>query len=97
MIREPASHQRLSTPAKLRQYARNSGMTPAAEAADVATVLGLDGPEDTVHREQIAEWLQAWFADLEDPACKAKFVGELGPRAPMISLRDVEASAPIHD
>jgi hypothetical protein len=97
MIREPASHQRLSTPAKLRDYARNSSMTPAAEAAAVATVLGLDGPEDTVHREQIAEWVQAWFADLEDPTNKAKYVGELGPRSPMISLRDVEASAPIHD
>src|SRR5262249_43451299 len=28
MIREPASRQRLSTPPKLRDYARNSGMTP---------------------------------------------------------------------
>ncbi|MEU7778799.1 helicase-related protein [Micromonospora parva] len=97
MIREPASRQRLSTPAKLRDYARNSGMTPAAEAAEVAKVLGLDGAEDSVHREQIAEWLQAWFVDLEDPANKATFVSELGPRSPMMSLRDVEASAPIHD
>jgi hypothetical protein len=97
MIREPASKQRLSTPANLRGYARNSGMTPAAEAAAVAKVLGLDGVEDSVHREQIAEWVQAWFADLEDPTNKARFVSELGPRPPMISLRDVEASAPIHD
>lgn len=97
MIREPASKQRLSTPAKLRDYARSAGMTPAEEAAAVATVLGLDGPEDSVHREQIAEWVQAWFADLEDPAIKATFVSELGPRSPMTSLRDVEASAPIHD
>ncbi|MER6755203.1 helicase-related protein [Micromonospora echinofusca] len=97
MIREPASKQRLSTPAKLRQYARDSGMTPAAEAAAVASVLGLDGAEDSLHREQIAEWLQAWFADLEDPATRATFVSELGPRSPMTSLRDVEASAPIHD
>ncbi|GAA4693899.1 helicase-related protein [Phytohabitans rumicis] len=97
MIREPASRQRLSTPAKLRDYARNSGMTPAAESAAVATVLGLDGAEDTVHREQIADWVQVWFAELEDPTNKAKYVSELGPRSPMMSLRDVEASAPIHD
>jgi hypothetical protein len=97
MIREPASKQRLSTPAKLRDYARNSGMTPAAESAIVAAVLNLDGPEDSVHREQIAEWVQEWFADLEDPTNKATFVSELGPRSPMMSLRDVEASAPIHD
>ena len=97
MIREPASKQRLSTPAKLREYARSAGLTPAQEAAAVAMVLGLDGPEDSVHREQIAEWVQAWFTDLEDPAIKATFVSELGPRPPMTSLRDVEASAPIHE
>jgi len=97
MIREPASRQRLSTPAKLRDYARNSGMTPASEAAAVATVLGLDGAEDSVHRDQIVEWVRAWFTDLEDPTNKATFVSELGPRPPMTSLRDVEASAPIHD
>lgn len=97
MIREPASRQRLSTPARLRDYARDSGMTPAAEAAAVATVLGLDGAEDSVHREQIAAWLREWYADLEDPTTKATFISELGPRPPMISLRDVEATAPIHD
>lgn len=97
MIREPASRQRLSTPAKLREYVRDSGMTPASESAAVSTVLGLDGTEDSVHRGQIAEWVQEWFADLEDPASKAKYIGELGRNPPMRSLRDVEASAPIHD
>lgn len=97
MIREPASRQRLSTPPKLRDYIRNIGLTSAAEAATVAEVLGLDGAEDTLHRQQIAEWLQAWFADLEDPTTKARFITELGPNPPMRSLRDVEATAPIHD
>jgi hypothetical protein len=97
MIREPESRQRLSTPAKLRDYARAVGLTPAAEATTVAEVLGLDGPEDTLHRRQMVEWLQSWFADLEDPTTKARFIGELGPNSPMISLRDVEATAPIHD
>ena len=97
MIREPESRQRLSTPAKLRDYVRSSAMTPAAEAKAVAEVLGLEGPEDSMHCEQIAEWIQDWFADLEDPTNKAKFISELGPSSPMISLRDVEATAPIHD
>lgn len=97
MIHEPASGQRLTTPAKLRAYTRASGLTPATEAATVAEVLGLDGAEDTLHRQQIAEWLQAWFADLEDSATKATFISELGPNPPMTSLRDVEATAPIHD
>ena len=97
MIREPASRQRLSTPAKLRDYARDSGMTSSMEAEAVAAILSLDGTEDTLHREQITAWVRAWFADLEDPTSKARFIGEIGPRSPMRSLRDVEASAPIHD
>jgi hypothetical protein len=97
MIREPASRQRLSTPPKLRTYARDSGMTPAGEAGTVAEVLGLDGAEDSLHKQQIVDWLQAWFADLEDPTTKATFITELGPNRPMMSLRDVEATAPIHE
>lgn len=97
MIHEPASKQRLSTPPKLRDYARNAKLTPEGEAAIVAAVLGLDGTEDTLHRQQITDWLRAWFAELEDPTTKARFNGELGPNPPMRSLRDVEATAPIHD
>jgi Helicase conserved C-terminal domain len=97
MIHEPASKQRLSTPPKLRDYARNAKLTPAGEAAIVAAVLGLDGTEDALHRQQITDWLRAWFAELEDPTTKARFNGELGPNPPMRSLRDVEATAPIHD
>lgn len=97
MVHEPASKQRLSTPAMLRQYVRAAGLTPDAEAAAVATILGLDGPEDSLHRQQIVEWVRDWFADLEDPATKARFISEIGHPSPMTSLRDVEAQAPIHD
>nr|WP_205740385.1 helicase C-terminal domain-containing protein [Haloactinopolyspora alba] len=97
MIREPASKQRLSTPAKLRDYARDSGLTATDEAEAVGDVLGFDDAQDTAHREQIAEWVQEWYAELHEPTSKAKFVTDVGPRPPMMSLRDVEASAPIHD
>jgi superfamily II DNA or RNA helicase len=96
MIREPASKQSLSIIPKLREYARDSGMTPAGESAAVSHVLGFDGEEDALHRDQIADWLAGWFADLQDPAAKG-FLNDLGARPPMISLRDVEASAPIHE
>ncbi|MCR6487335.1 helicase [Amycolatopsis sp. OK19-0408] len=97
MIREPASKQRLSTPAKLRDYLRTLGLTPHEEAAAVAAVFGLDGPEDSLHQQQIIDWLKIWFADLEDPTLKTNFIGDIGPSQPMRSLRDVEATAPIHD
>lgn len=97
MLREPASKQRLSTPPKLREYARDSGLTPASETDEVASVLDFEAEEDALHREQIAGWMREWFADLEDPAFKGKYISDLGPTPPMRSLRDVEASAPIHD
>ncbi|MEU8411356.1 helicase-related protein [Amycolatopsis japonica] len=97
MLREPASKQRLSTPPKLRDYLRTIGLTPQEEADAVAAVFGLDGPEDSLHKQQILEWLKDWFADLEDPTLKTNFMSEIGPTPPMMSLRDVEATAPIHD
>ena len=97
MIREPASKQRLSTPEKLRDYLRTIGLTPQEEADAIAAVFGLDGAEDSLHQQQIVNWLKEWFADLEDPTLKTNFIGEIGPNPPMRSLRDVEATAPIHD
>ncbi|AUI61743.1 helicase-related protein [Amycolatopsis sp. BJA-103] len=97
MIREPASKQRLSTPLKLRDYLRTIGLTPQEEADAIAAVFGLDGPEDSLHKQQILSWLKDWFADLEDPTLKTNFMSDIGPTPPMMSLRDVEATAPIHD
>lgn len=97
MIREPESKQRLSTPEKLRFYLGALGLTPQEEADAVAAVFGLDGAEDSLHQQQIVDWLKEWFAQLEDPTLKTNFISEIGPNPPMKSLRDVEATAPIHD
>jgi len=97
MLHEPASKQRLSTSSKLRQYAHDAGIGPADEAAAMAAILGLDGPEDSLHQQQIVDWVREWFAELEDPASKAQFTFQIGDPSPMTSLRDVEAQAPIHD
>jgi len=97
MLHEPASKQRLSTSVKLRQYTHDAGIGPADEAAAMAAILGLDGPEDSLHQQQILDWVRGWFADLEDPASKAQYTFQIGDPSPMTSLRDVEAQAPIHD
>lgn len=97
MIREPANRQRLSTPSMLRSFVRREGLTAAEESTVVSQILGLNDAEDALHEQQILDWLREWFADLEDPASKARFISELGPNQPMMSLRDVEATAPIHD
>lgn len=97
-LQEPQSPgQRLTTLKALRAFAGGAGMTPAGEAEQVATMLGFQGPTDELLREEIRAWLRTWFANLEDPASTAKWPNELGPDQPMTSLRDVEASAPIHD
>jgi hypothetical protein len=97
-LQEPQSPgQRLTTLKALRAYAVGAGMTPAGESERIAAMLGFQGPTDELLRDEIRAWLRTWFANLEDPASTAKWPNELGPDQPMTSLRDVEASAPIHD
>jgi hypothetical protein len=98
MLMEPlAPGQRLTTVDKLRAFVKSSGATPTGEAESIALLLGFTGQTDELLREEIRLWLTTWFANLEDPASSIKWPNQLGPTTPMISLRDVEASAPIHD
>jgi len=98
MLMEPRSAgQRLTTIDRLRAFMSGSGITPAGEAECIASLLGFTGPTDELLREEIRQWLATWFTNLEDPATTVKWPNELGPTSPMRSLRDVEASAPIHD
>jgi hypothetical protein len=96
MLWERAGRQSLTTLANLRAYVRDSGKTAADESAEITHLLGFEGEEDSLHREQILQWLTDWFADLNDPAQKG-WPNDLGDRPPMLSLRDVEASAPIYE
>ena len=77
-------------------YVRDSALTPDDESAAITQVLGFDNEEDVLHRDQIAEWVAGWFADLNDPTQRG-WPNDLGSRPPMISLRDVEPSAPIYE
>jgi hypothetical protein len=98
MLMEPRSvGQRLTTLARLRVFASIAQITPAGEAESIASLLGFTGESDELLRDEIRLWLSTWFINLEDPATSVKWPNELGPTSPMRSLRDVEASAPIHD
>ncbi len=98
LLMEPRSvGQRLTTLARLRVFASIAGITPAREAEVIASLLGFTGEADELLRSEIRQWLSTWFVNLEDPATSVKWPNELGPTTPMRSLRDVEASAPIHD
>lgn len=97
-LQEPRSPgQRLTTLRALRDYAAGAGLTHAAETDAISKLLGFDGPVDELLRDEIRGWFRIWFANLEDPASTAIWPNQLGPDQPMMSLRDVEANAPIHD
>jgi Helicase conserved C-terminal domain len=98
MLMEPlAPDQRLTTVERLRAFVNSSGASPTGEAESIASLLGFTGQTDELLREEIRLWLTTWFVNLEDPASSIKWPNLLGPTTPMTSLRDVEASAPIHD
>lgn len=97
-LMEPASAKKnLAMVGWLRDFAASTAMTPAHEVETIAHLLGFDGDTDELLREEISVWMGTWFANLEDPATTIRWPSELGPDKPMISLRDVEASAPIRD
>jgi hypothetical protein len=98
MLMEPRSEgQRLTTLDRLRKFMSGSGITPAGETESIAALLGFNGSTDELLRDEIRRWLAVWFNNLEDPATTVRWPNLLGPTSPMRSLRDVEASAPIHD
>lgn len=97
-LMEPASARKnLAMVRTLRDHIVSTAVTPAQEVETIARLLGFDGEVDELLREEITQWLGTWFANLEDPATTVKWPSELGPTKPMISLRDVEPSAPIYD
>ncbi len=98
MLMEPRSpSQSLTTMRNLRSFIAAAGLTPAGEAEAIWRLLGFEGPADELLRDEIRQWMDTWFINLEDPASSVKWPNQLGSTSPMMSLRDVETQAPIHD
>ncbi|MGW1588318.1 helicase C-terminal domain-containing protein [Streptomyces sp. NPDC002386] len=96
-VHEPRSALgRLTTVELLRKFAAQTDLASGEEARACAAALGVDEQNhlafDDVHRQ-----LEAYFMRLEDPGYGAKWPNQLLARAPMRSLRDVEAQIPISD
>lgn len=97
-LMEPASPgQRLTMLRLLRDYARSEELTVADQSAVVAALLGFTGPVDDLLRDEVTAWFGDWFTNLHDPATAREWPSDLGATKPMMSLRDVETSVPIHD
>ncbi|MGV6991243.1 helicase-related protein [Gordonia amicalis] len=97
-IWEPRSlTKRLTTVSALRDYVQQFQLSAASERQKIATALGFTDEADPLLVDEIDEWLQNWFRNLEDQAAGIKKPSELCPNSPMTSLRDVESTAPIFE
>lgn len=94
MLMEPRAGN-LATLRALRDYVRQSQLTPADQAQAIARALGFDDGDSAMLVQEIAAWLEGWFTTLLDPATTAKWPSDLSPDRPMLSLRDVESSVPV--
>jgi len=98
LLEPRAPGQRLTTIAKLREYLTMLGYQTSGEAAIIGDLLGFEDELDVLLEADLEQWLRTWDANLKDHAFTGKYPNELSPTGGvMISLRDVEESAPIHD
>jgi hypothetical protein len=98
LLEPRAPGQRLTTIAKLREYLTTVGYEPRDEANLIGGLLGYEDDLDVLLENDLEQWLRIWDANLKDHAFTGKYPNELSPTGGvMISLRDVEESAPIHD
>ncbi len=97
LVWEPRAAGALTLIKWLQEYVRGSGITPATQAAEIVGLLGLDHELDERLVTDIHAWIDHWSANLEAPGPGIRWPNELGPTSPMISLRDVEQTAPIRD
>ena len=94
MLREPAGRQRLTLWSSSALRPRRRDRLPADESAVDRGSARLRRRRTTpCTATRSLAWLEEWFADLKDPASKAR-PSEMGGPVPMTSLRDVEAQRP---
>ncbi|MFD0272682.1 helicase C-terminal domain-containing protein [Kitasatospora sp. NPDC127111] len=96
-VHEPRSAGgRLTTVDLLRKYASQTGLAAGEEARACAVALGLESQHHLAVGD-VARQLETYFMRLENPGDGARWPQQLLSRAPMRSLRDVEAQIPVSD
>lgn len=96
-VHEPRSASgRLTTVDQLRKYTNQTSLEAGQEARACAAALGLDS-EHHLAVGDVGRQLETYFMRLENLGDGAKWPQQLLSRAPMRSLRDVEAQIPVSD
>jgi superfamily II DNA/RNA helicase len=96
-VHEPRSAGgRLTTVDLLRKFTTQTGLTAEEEARACAAALGV-AEQHHLAFSDVSRQLETYFMRLENPGDGAKWPNQLLARAPMRSLRDVEAQIPVSD
>lgn len=99
-IHEPSAvnggGKQLTTVKELRRYLQDRPVTEDDEYAALCDALALDPTDqDDPLVVELRRQLRETWRELNDPATKARFPGEVTPRPAMSSLREVERQVPI--
>lgn len=95
---EPRSlSKRLTTLGNLRDYIEQTQLSPESETKRISEALGFSDENDPLVTAEITEWVSLWFRNLDDQGAEFKWPSDLSPNRPMMSLRDVESTAPIFE
>jgi hypothetical protein len=86
----------ISTARALREYFEQVPVQQEDELIALCDALGIDPSSDDPLIETLSELLAATFQKLLDPVSTATFIGDVTPRKPMRSLREVETQIPIY-
>lgn len=97
MAHEAVANRSLVMIPALRDFLNQANISAKDEAKVISEYLALDDDMDQSLREDLEEWMELFFRNLEQPSAGARFAGDCSPsRPPMRSLRDVEEQVPIH-
>jgi hypothetical protein len=99
-IHEPTAisggNKQLTTVRELRRYLQGRPVTEEEEFVSLCDALSLDpDDQDDPLVTELRNQLRETWRELNDPATKARWPGEVTPRPAMRSLREVEMQVPI--
>ncbi|MBA2080080.1 helicase C-terminal domain-containing protein [Rhodanobacter sp. PCA2] len=97
MLEEPAAGKSLVMARALKQFRADENFDPDAEAEALMEALGLIGELNEALRKDVAEWVDVFMRNINDPPADVRFSSEASPGSgPMRSLRDVEESVTVY-
>lgn len=97
MLEEPVASKPLTMAKALKQYRADAQFDPDKEVDELVSALGLTGELDAAMRKDVADWVDVFMQNINDPPGDVRFTSDASPgQGPMRSLRDVEESVTVY-